>query len=160
MWPLHLFNTLPLSVSPRIHISTPCCPSQNFLTNLWPQFYVRFVLILDSAHLFALGVTCHPAYAVQAATSLYKSKVPWWDFETICQNITAPRSVGAQQNKNSGTRITDQTVDTTTNEGNKTMGRGFLSRGFFFSFIFLGGMRWGRRRGFVFPCFPHGTNTT
>lgn len=34
---------------------------------------------------------------------------------------------GVQQNKNSGTRITSQTVNTTTNEGSKTMGRGFLN---------------------------------
>ena len=33
-----------------------------------------------------------------------------------------------QQNKNSGTRVANQTVDTTTNEGSKTMGRGFLNR--------------------------------
>lgn len=37
-----------------------------------------------------------------------------------------------QQNKNSGTRIAKQTVDTTTNEGSKTMGRGFLNRDVFF----------------------------
>lgn len=36
------------------------------------------------------------------------------------------RSAGVQQNKNSGTRVANQTVDTTTNEGSKTMGRGFL----------------------------------
>lgn len=33
-----------------------------------------------------------------------------------------------QQNENSGTRVAIQTVDTTTNEGSKTMGRGFLSQ--------------------------------
>lgn len=66
----------------------------------------------------------------RAASALkQKKKVPGWDFETICQNIRAPRSVGVQQKKSSGTRITEQTVDTTTNEGSKTMGRGFLSRG-------------------------------
>lgn len=36
-----------------------------------------------------------------------------------------------QQNKNSGTRIAKKTVDTTANEGSKTMGRGFLNRAIF-----------------------------
>lgn len=62
-----------------------------------------------------------------------------------------------QQNENSGTRIANQTVDTTANEGSKTMGRGFLNRATPPS-IFLGGIRGSRRQGFVFPSFPHGVD--
>lgn len=80
--------------------------------------------------------------------------MPLWDFETICQNITAPRSVGVQQNKNSGTRITEQTVDTTTNEGSKTMGRGFLSRGFFFPLHLSGRDAMRQEARLCFPVFP------
>lgn len=57
-----------------------------------------------------------------------------------------------QQNKNSGTRIANQTVDTTTNEGSKTMGRGFLNQAIFPP-IFLGGMPGGGRHRLCFPVF-------
>lgn len=52
------------------HIATPCRTSQYFLMKLWQQIYVIICLILDSAHLFALGVTCRPAYVVQVAALL------------------------------------------------------------------------------------------
>lgn len=64
-----------------------------------------------------------------------------------------------QQNENSGTRIVKRTVDTTANEGSKTMGRGFLNQATPPP-MFQGGMRASRRRGFVFPSFPHGVDTT
>lgn len=78
--------------------------------------------------MFAFHVTCGWAYVVQVASVLWNAKLPRWDFETICQNIRAVRSAGVQQNKNSGTRVAIQTVDTTANEGSKTMGRGFLNQ--------------------------------
>lgn len=97
--------------------------------------------------LFILAI-CQ-AFVVQASASLQNGKLPWWEFETICQNIRVPRSPGVQQNKNSGTRAESQTVDTTTNEGSKTMGRGFLERTVL-PYI-LGGMQRGRKQGLCFP---------
>lgn len=41
-----------------------------FPDEIWQQIYVIICLILDSAHLFALGVTCRPGYVVQVAALL------------------------------------------------------------------------------------------
>lgn len=71
------------------------------------------------------------------------------------------RSAGVQQNKNSGTRVANQTVDTTTNEGSKTMGRGFLIQTISPPLIFLGGMLGAARQKLCFPVFsPRSQNRT
>lgn len=62
----------------------------------------------------------------------------------------AARSGREQENKNSGARVPAPTVDTRTNEGSKTMGRGFLSCNAFFP---LAARDVKRQEALCFPMF-------